>query len=150
MKHALIDDCTLARKVKSNGYRIWLGLTHAVRTVRPYKGIGEIWNMVARTAYTQLLYSSWLLLLCTFLMVLAFLLPLVAVFDPSLFWFGAGALTLIYITYLPTVFYYRAPSWSLLLLPVVGAMYLMMTWTSAFRYWQGEQVRWRGRIVYKT
>ena len=150
IKDALIDDCTLARKVKSQGYRIWLGLTHAVRTVRPYKGLSEIWNMVARTAYTQLLYSPLLLLLCTLLMILAFLIPLVVLFYPSLVWFALGALALIYLTYLPTVLYYRAPFWSLLLLPLVGAMYLMMTWTSAVRYWRGEQVRWRGRVVYKT
>ena len=149
IKHALIDDCTLARKVKDRGYRIWLGLTRTIRTVRPYKGLGEIWNMVARTAYTQLLYSPTLLLLCTLLMVLAFFVPLMGIFPPQLFWFGAGTLALIYLTYLPTVVYYRAPFWSLLLLPVVGAMYLMMTWTSAIRYWKGEQVRWRGRVVYR-
>ena len=63
---------------------------------------------------------------------------------------SAITLGLMYISYLPITLYYRMPFWSLILLPVVGVMYMMMTWTSAIRYWKGEQVRWRGRVVHKS
>ena len=150
IKDALIDDCELARKVKNNGYSTWLGLTHDARTIRPYSGMKEIWDMVARTAYNQLMYSFFLLVTCTLLMVLAFVIPLIAIWIPGTMLYGGITLALMYISYLPIVFFYRMPLWSMLLLPLVGIMYMMMTWTSAIRYWQGEKVRWRGRIIYKS
>ena len=62
LKGAIIDDCTLARRVKDAGGRIWIGLTRSARALRPYDDLSGIWNMVARTAYTQLRYSPvWLL-----------------------------------------------------------------------------------------
>ena len=67
IKPALIDDCALARLNKlgrtgapANG-RIELTLTRDVRSLREYPQIGEIWRMIARTAYTQLRYSALLL-----------------------------------------------------------------------------------------
>jgi hypothetical protein len=81
MKDAVIDDCELARRVKSSGNRIWVGLTRSVRSVRPYGSLREIGNMVARTAYTQLRYSTALLVLCTLAMAVAFWVPIVAIFS---------------------------------------------------------------------
>jgi hopene-associated glycosyltransferase HpnB len=83
LRGALIDDCTLARRIKGAGGRIWLGLSHGVRAVRPYDGLGEIWNMVARTAFTQLRYSVTLLLLCTILMGISFIIPIVGLLSGS-------------------------------------------------------------------
>ena len=150
IREALIDDCALARKVKNKGFSTWLGLTHDARTVRPYSGMREIWDMVARTAYNQLMYSLTILVVCTLLLILAFLVPLFTLWLPSTMLFSTISLALMYISYWPTIRFYGVPFWSLLLLPLVGVMYMMMTWTSAIRYWQGEQVRWRGRIVYKS
>jgi hypothetical protein len=31
-------------------------------------------------------------------------------------------------------------------LPLIAALFLAMTWTSAIRYWRGERTRWKGRI----
>jgi len=31
-------------------------------------------------------------------------------------------------------------------LPLVAAVFLAMTWTSAIRYWGGEHTRWKGRV----
>ena len=55
----LIDDCALARALKPGG-PIWLGLATESRSVRPYAGLGDIWDMVARSAYTQLRHSPML------------------------------------------------------------------------------------------
>ncbi|WP_269844769.1 glycosyltransferase [Methyloprofundus sedimenti] len=76
IKDAVIDDCTLAKKIKQAGYKTWMGLTHGVISQRPYVSLTEIWDMVARTAYTQLFYSNSLLLVCTLLMTLMYVLPL--------------------------------------------------------------------------
>jgi hypothetical protein len=58
IQDAVIDDCTLAKKIKQAGYKTWLGLTHNAISQRPYVSLTEIWDMVARTAYTQLFYSN--------------------------------------------------------------------------------------------
>ena len=53
---AVIDDCALARRMKTCG-PIWLGLTERARSIRIYPRLGDIRKMVARSAYAQLNYS---------------------------------------------------------------------------------------------
>ena len=148
IKDAVIDDCTLAKTIKSKGYKIWIGLTHGVISQRPYVGLSEIWQMVARTAYTQLYYSRLLLMLCTLIMLLMYWWPLMAVFwieTPGELFINGLSLSIMITLYLPTLFFYRLnPLWALTM-PIVAALYLMMTWTSAIRYWRGERSRWKGR-----
>ena len=36
LRGELIDDCALARRIKARGYKTWIGLTHSVRSIRPY------------------------------------------------------------------------------------------------------------------
>ena len=149
LKDTLIDDCTLARQVKDQGYRTWLGLTHSAQSIRPYTGLTELWNMVARTAYTQLSYSITLLLLCTLLMFFSYVLPIVGVFLFSgyLLWASLVTVLIMLCTYLPTLWYYNLNwSWAIAF-PLTASLFLAMTWTSAIRYWQGERMRWRGRVV---
>jgi hypothetical protein len=48
--------------------------------------------------------------------------------------------------YLPTLRYYRkSPAWAFLL-PLIATLYLMMTWSSAIRSWQGQRSEWKGRV----
>src|SRR5579884_2366374 len=61
IRSEVIDDCALARAVKSSGGRVWLGLTTQTRSLRRYTSFGEIERMIARTAFNQLRHS-WLLL----------------------------------------------------------------------------------------
>ncbi len=148
IRDALIDDCTLARKVKDAGGRTWIGLTRSIRSVRPYKGLAEIWNMVARTAFTQLGYSPGMLTLCTLAMALAFLAPVagLAAGAPAVRWLSAGTLAATALLYVPTLrFYGKSWAWSLAM-PLIAALFLAMTWTSALRYWRGERSRWKGRM----
>lgn len=148
LRNALIDDCTLARAVKNAGGRIWLGLSHDVRASRPYESLATIWNMVARTAYTQLRYSPVLLALCTFLLILLFVAPVLGIAAAStgvrLFaWVALGAMMA---SYLPVLRYYgRHWVWTFSL-PLAATMYLAMTWTSALRYLRGERSRWKNRV----
>lgn len=144
---AVIDDCSLAKTVKQAGHRIWLGLSHGVHSQRAYTALADIWDMVARTAYTQLSYSILMLILCTMIMLLMFVWPVFA----AVFLSGSAALinsvSLIsmLLLFTPTLrFYSLNLGWSILL-PLVAGLYLMMTWTSALRYWRGEKARWKGR-----
>jgi hypothetical protein len=151
LKHEIIDDCALAAKIKRTGRRIWIGLSRAVRSRRSYGGLGGIWAMVARTAFTQLRYSLILLAVCVALLLWAFVLPVVglAVGDPTTRIVAAVALAAMVFSYLPTLRFYRlSPLWALAL-PVTGSLYLAMTIDSAVRYARGIRSAWRGRI-YET
>ena len=148
IKDAVIDDCALARKVKSAGYRTWIGLTHGAVSQRSYVTLAEIWEMVARTAYTQLGYSVFLLMGCSVIMIIMYWLPVlgVLVFDGTPVFLSLASIVIMITTYLPILRFYRFnPFWSVGL-PGIASLYLMMTWTSAFRFWRGERSRWKGRI----
>ncbi|MSR15238.1 MAG: glycosyltransferase [Gammaproteobacteria bacterium] len=148
LRGALIDDCTLARLVKSHGGRTWLGLSHDVVAIRPYGDLTTIWNMVARTAFTQLRYSTALLFVCTVLMVLTFAIPMSGLLaaEPATAILAATTLAMMLITYLPVLTYYRRSLLWLPTLPIAAALYLAMTWTSAIRYWRGERSCWKNRV----
>ncbi|MGR8918754.1 MAG: glycosyltransferase [Gammaproteobacteria bacterium] len=144
---AIIDDCTLAARIKRTGASTWLGLSEAVRAVRPYEDLGTIWNMVARSAFTQLRYSTPLLLLATVLLLVSFAVPPAALLagGEAARLAGAAALAAMLASYFPTVRYYALhPGW-VLTLPLAAALFLAMTWTSAMRYWRGERSRWKAR-----
>ncbi len=145
---ALIDDCTLAAQIKHAGFKTWIGLSHTVQSHRGYDNLGTIWNMVARTAFTQLHYSLLLLLVCTLIMVSMFwFAPLSVIFYSDTAFAVSAAFTWIamFIVYAPVLsFYQSSPLWTLAL-PVIGTLYLLMTWTSALRYWQGERAQWKNR-----
>ena len=51
--------------------------------------------------------------------------------------------------YLPTLRFYTLKGMWALSMPVIAGLYLLMTWTSAIRYWRGERSRWKGRIYQK-
>ena len=147
LREAIIDDCTLAGLVKRNGGRTWLGLSRAVRAIRPYETLENIWNMVARTAFTQLRYSNLLLAVCTLLLGLSFIAPLAGLVagDGLTRLASLVALVAMSASYRPTIRYYDLhPLWILTLAPA-ACLFLAMTWTSAWRYWSGERSRWKSR-----
>jgi hopene-associated glycosyltransferase HpnB len=151
LRGELIDDCALARRIKTLGYKTWIGLTHSVRSIRPYEKLRTIWEMVARTAFTQLHYSGLLLALCTAIMVLSFVVPGLGLFLPSGMakFFSALGLAIMILCYLPTLKFYGLPGRWALALPLIGILYLAMTWTSAMRYWLGGGSHWKGRAYSK-
>jgi len=148
VRNALIDDCSLAASIKKSGGRAWTGLSHSVRSHRPYPYFSSFREMVERTAFTQLRYSLWLLLATTFLMLLAFYLPWAGLFSSSILirsfaWAGICSMLA---SYLPTLRYYRRSMLWAAMLPLVGSAYLFMTWSSALRYWRGKRSEWKGRL----
>jgi len=143
----LIDDCALARKVKAIGGRTWIGLTHSAISLRAYDQPGVVWKMVARTAFHQLHYSSTLLLLLTGVMILMFGVPVAGLLFPSVAaaLISLCGLTAMMLGYIPTLkFYHLSWKWAFLM-PLIGWMFLAMTWTSAIRCWQGKGAQWKGR-----
>ena len=77
-----------------------------------------------------------------------FCVPVAAVFYPAreVQVLAAVALTAMAASYLPTLrFYARSPLW-VVLLPVIGALYLAMTWGSALRFYRSERANWKGRV----
>ena len=150
LKEELIDDCALAA-VKAAGHRIWTGLSRSVVSHRRYDGLEKIWEMVARTAYTQLRYSPWLLVGCVAILSWAFWLPVLGLVagTPAAQIFSLTALAAMIATYLPTLRFYRLSALWAILLPFTGTLYLAMTVNSAWRYYRGVRSAWRGR-VYST
>ena len=147
---ALVDDCALAKAVKASGGSIWLGLTRTTRSVRPYPGIGDVWRMVARTAYAQLGYSPLLLTGTVFGLAVTYLAPVALVFAGGrAAWLAAAAWAAMTLAYLPMVrFYALSPLWALLL-PAAASVYLAATVDSARRYWQGAGGEWKGRVEWR-
>ncbi len=61
VRGAVIDDVSLAHALRRSGATLWLGLADDVVSVRAYPRLADLWDMVARSAFTQLRCSAWLL-----------------------------------------------------------------------------------------
>lgn len=161
IRGARIDDVALARLLKQSGARIWLGLTTDVVSRRPYQRLADIWDMVARSAYTQLRYSlaltagtivglAWLYLLPPAAAIAGVSVLAAGVAGTTGIWLTASGLAgwlVMSVTYLPMLRLYglsplRAPG-----LPLVAGMYAAMTADSARRHLLGRGGEWKGRIV---
>ncbi|MEH2050405.1 glycosyltransferase [Nostoc sp.] len=171
IRQALIDDCALAQAVKRSGGvgsrewgvgkgtspipsqgRIWLGLSTLTLSLRPYDSLATIWDMVARTAYTQLNYSPLLLLGTLVGMPLIYLAPPVCMILGAVWGNWAIAFTglfgwlLMTFAYYPTIRFYKCSPWFALSLPAIAFLYTLMTLDSALRHWQGRGGAWKGRV----
>ena len=149
IRDAVIDDVALAGSIKRSGGRIWLGLSESVRSVRPYPRLADLWRMVARSAYTQLRHSPWLLAGTVAGMVLVFVAPVAVtvagIFGFAWWWLGGVAWLIMAGTFVPTLRLYRVPAATAFLLPVTGLLYTLMTLDSARRHYLGGGATWKGR-----
>jgi len=151
IRGALIDDCTLAAALKRHRPPIWLGMTHSVRSLRVYASLDDFWSMVARSAFTQLRYSTVWLVVATALLMLTLLAPPaglavgLAAAEPRLALTAAAAWLAIAAAYWPIVSFYRLPAAWAVTLPVAAALFLAMTWSSAVGYWRGTRASWKAR-----
>jgi hopene-associated glycosyltransferase HpnB len=143
----VIDDCALARTVKKNGGRIWMGLTRKSVSLRSYGTFAEIRDLIARTAFTQLRHSSVLLIATLAGLFATYLLAWTLFFIyPGEAWpLVDTAIALMTATFLVTVrFYNLSAAWALTL-PVAAVFYGYATCLSAARYWLGRGGQWKGR-----
>lgn len=160
---AIIDDCALAKLIKEEGRpeggKLWLGLSQDIRSLRSYDGLRGIWDMVARTAFTQLRYSPLLLITTVLGLGLVYLAPpltaavglAVVAISPGIglgWWLLAtGLLAWILMTasYIPMLRWYSTPPWFALFLPLTVLLYNLMTIDSARQSWKGAGGAWKGR-----
>ncbi len=159
IRAALIDDVALSRLIKRQRGRCWLGLTRQVVSVRPYPKLADLWQMVARSAYTQLSYSPVLLVATLAGLLFIYALPPAGV----IIGLAAGAATapassaslaagaglagwaLMSASYLPMLRLYRLSPLRAPSLPLIALLYAAMTADSARRHYAGQGAVWRGR-----
>jgi hopene-associated glycosyltransferase HpnB len=146
IRSAIIDDCALGRLMKRQG-PIWLGLTERAVSIRPYADTNAIRRMVARSAYAQLYYSPLLLVGTLIGLCVMFLAPvLLAMLGGG--WLriaGFSAWSLMALSFIPMLrFYRRSPLWGLAL-PLIGLLYAAFTLDSAVQHWRGRGGMWKGR-----
>jgi hopene-associated glycosyltransferase HpnB len=158
---ARIDDVALGKLLKRAGGRCWLGLTTDVTSARPYGRLADIWNMVARSAYTQLRYSlaatagvvlglAWLYLLPPAAAIAGLIMVSTGASPGSTSWLAGAGLTgwlLMSVTYLPMVRLYRLSPLRAPSLPLIAALYAAMTADSALRHLRGRGGEWKGRLI---
>jgi hopene-associated glycosyltransferase HpnB len=143
----VIDDCALANAVKKSGGKIWMGLTRASVSLREYVSFAQIRDLIARTAFTQLHYSFFLLIATLISLFATYLLPWISFFqgeDPA--WFlAATAASLMTVSFGVTVRFYNLSFFWALMLPIAALFYGYATCVSAMRYWLGRGAQWKGR-----
>lgn len=147
IRSEVIDDCALARAVKRSGGKIWMGLTRASVSLRDYGSFAELRDLIARTAFSQLRQSVFLLVATMAGLFVTFWLAWILFFtgdDPA--WIMAStAVSLMTTTFLLTVRYFRlSPIWAFTL-PVAALFYGYATCVSAVRYALGRGGQWKGR-----
>ncbi|AOJ03838.1 MULTISPECIES: glycosyltransferase [Burkholderia] len=150
IRGALIDDCSLAAQIKHRGaghHPIRLDLAERSVSLRPYDSWRDIWNMIARTAFTQLRYSPVLLLGTLVGMTIIYLAPPVAALAyGARAWPAWLAWASMCTAYAPMLSYYRRSPWWAPALPLVALFYVGATVASAMRYWRGKGGQWKARV----
>jgi hopene-associated glycosyltransferase HpnB len=162
IRGARIDDVALGRLLKRApaGGRCWLGLSTEVRSLREYSRLGQLWDMIARSAYTQLRYSPAVLagtvagLLWLYLLppaaALAGLASLAVGASGLATWLavtGLAGWAMMTISYLPMLRLYRLSPLRAPTLPLIALMYAAMTVDSARRHHRGRGGEWKGRTI---
>jgi hopene-associated glycosyltransferase HpnB len=161
IRSARIDDVALGKLLKRAGGRCWLGLTTDVRSMRPYDRLADIWNMVARSAYTQLNYSlartaaavlglAWLYVLPPVAALAGLALLASGADSATAGWLAGAGLAgwlLMAVSYVPMLRLYRLSPLRGASLPLVAAMYAAMTADSARRHHRGRGGEWKGRTI---
>jgi hypothetical protein len=151
----------MGRMIKRQRGRCWLGVTRQVVSVRPYPRLASLWQMVARSAYTQLRYSPLLLAGTLIGLLFLYVLPPVGAVTglavllaggsgstaAAALAFGAGLAgwALESLSYLPMLRLYRLSPLRAPGLPLIALLYAAMTADSARRHYAGRGAEWRGR-----
>jgi hopene-associated glycosyltransferase HpnB len=162
IRGARIDDVALGRLLKRppSGARCWLGLTADVVSRRPYPSLAGLWDMVARSAYTQLRYSPALLAGTLIGLAWLYALPPAAALG-GLAWLAAGGGTTaawlagaglagwaaMSASFIPILRLYRLSPLRAPGLPLIALLYAGMTADSGRRYHLGRGGQWKGRTI---
>ncbi|HET9896008.1 MAG TPA: glycosyltransferase [Streptosporangiaceae bacterium] len=164
---ARIDDVALGRLLKGVG-SCWLGFTTDVVSLREYTGLGQVWDMVARSAYTQLRYSPMALAGTVLGLIWLYLLPPAAALaglttglatgpakgfaagSALLAALGLAGWLIMSVSYLPVLRLCGLSPWRAPALPLIATLYAGMTISSARRHYAGRGGEWKGRVIQTT
>jgi len=155
IRSALIDDCTLAARIKHGppGGAIRLDLAdREVVSLRDNRRLSSIWSMVRRTAYAQLGRSPLRLGGAVLGMALVYLAGPLALLawplhgDVVAALLGGGAWGLSAGAYWPTLRLYGLGPARALTLPLAALLYTAMTIDSARAHAIGRGGLWKGRF----
>jgi hopene-associated glycosyltransferase HpnB len=146
IRHEIIDDCALARRVKTVG-GVWLGMASDTHSLREYRSWRPIWDMIARCAFAQLGYSTVALVAMVALMIVIYVMPPLLLLSGSLWGalLGGAAWLAMSGGYLPMLRFYRCPAVLAPLLPAIALFYTAATVGSAIQFWRGRGGQWKGR-----
>lgn len=146
IRGSLIDDCALGARLKTQG-PVWLGFSQNVASVRASDTIGDVGQMISRSAYAQLRYSPLLLAGTIIGMVIVYLAPVaITLFGHGLAAaFAATAWLLMALAFQPTLRYYNQPALWGPALPAIALAYMVFTVNSALQHSQGRGGMWKGR-----
>ena len=146
IKNCLIDDVALAKAVKKFS-PIYLGHSRLAASIRPYPDFVDIWNMISRTAFTQLRHSAVLLALTMLALAVVWLAPAWEIVFGHGWRFLAGltAYSLAAMSYMPTLVRYGRQRLWVLALPLIALFYMAATLNSALDHWRGRGARWKRR-----
>ena len=168
IRGARIDDVALGRLLKSppDPVRCWLGLTTSVVSCRPYPRLAGLWDMIARSAYTQLRYSPAALAGTLAGLLWLYALPPAAALGglawlamkgegevgggAAAAWLAAAGLAgwaIMAVSYVPILRLYRLSPLRAPCLPLIAMLYAAMTTDSARRYHLGRGGQWKGRTI---
>jgi hopene-associated glycosyltransferase HpnB len=155
IKDALIDDVAMGQLIKSKRNRTWLGLSTdtGVTSVRPYDTLASLWQMVARSAYTQLRYNPLLLAGTVIGLLFLYALPpagAIAGLAAGNLLVAAASLTawvIMSLTFLPMLTLYQVSRFRAPTLPLIALLYAAMTVDSARRHYAGRGGEWKGRAM---
>ncbi len=168
IKGARIDDVALGGLLKraGGGGDCWLGFTTDVISMRAVHRLSDVWDMVARSAYTQLRYSPAALAGTVIGLAWLYLVPVAATVAGLVLLTGGDRLSgvpasqaallaaagiagwaMMSVSYVPILRLsgasaLRAPS-----LPLIGVIYTAMTISSAQRHHAGRGGEWKGRTI---
>jgi len=147
IRHEIIDDCALARRVKAVG-AVWLGAAGATSSIREYRSWRPIWDMIARCAFAQLGYSAVALVASVALMLVMYVAPPLLLLSGASAGraLGATAWLGMSLAFLPILRSYRCPAVLAPLLPGIALFYTAATVASAILFWRGRGGYWKGRF----
>jgi hopene-associated glycosyltransferase HpnB len=146
IRDEIIDDCALARRVKTVG-RVWLGIADETRSVRPYGSWRPLWDMISRCAFAQLNYSTGILVMLMVGMAITYLAPPLLLLSHRPLAMALGGVTWLAMaaSFVPILKMYRCTPLVALLLPAIAAFYMAATLASAVQFWRGRGGAWKGR-----
>lgn len=160
----VIDDVNLGRLVKGAGGKIRLSLSRReVISLRRYPSIRSVWNMVSRTAFSQLDYSWTKLTMTIALMFVIFMVPLLAcavglgniaetvmfaraekvTLASGVFILGALTWCVMAVVYAPAICFFSLRKTRIWTLPFAAFLFGLMTVSSAIRFGRDSTTGWR-------